>query len=334
MDIFGGAAARGRSQPHCAQKCWGASAVWANGVKVCRHAGQRSISRLAWRGQKIVVASRPARRKYGCSALARQGAGAGLYLKTECAGENAPQDRALGAHALHRRRDQRSGAATAGQAGLNKGEARNGLARGCVLSSSRRNPRLHLRKSEIPGFRPQSSRRRCHLVEHRLSRPRRRRTARPWRSSRRRSARPCRPARLGAHRLQRWLHLADIAARICLPASPRPALSRPRRGLAYNLGKILRRSPSDRPTRSRLFAQRPARKAGTHRLGGTSSGSSICIHQSVINYNNRAVVNILHNIRLNIPHGTLYRVTKQIISDALKEDAHEYCHRKPCSALR
>src|SRR5262244_3426618 len=51
---------------------------------------------------------------------------------------------------------------------LNKGEARNSLARR-LYSSARRNPRPHLREPATPRFRPQPSRLGHHLVEHSLS---------------------------------------------------------------------------------------------------------------------------------------------------------------------
>jgi TnpA family transposase len=56
-----------------------------------------------------------------------------------------------------------------------RGAQRPGARR--VLQSSRRNPRSHLRKPALPRFRTQSRRRRHHPLEHRLSRPRRRRDA-------------------------------------------------------------------------------------------------------------------------------------------------------------
>ena len=86
-------------------------------------------------------------------------------------------NRPIGAHTIHARLDQRSSFAPADQRRpqQRRSAQRPGARR--VLPSSRRNPRSHLRKPALPRLRPQSRRRRHHPLEHRLSRPRRRRVA-------------------------------------------------------------------------------------------------------------------------------------------------------------
>ena len=80
-----------------------------------------------------------------------------------------------------------------------------------LLPSPRRNPRPDLREPALPRLGPQSRRRRRHSMEHRLSRPGRRRTALARRNH---AGRASRPRRAAARAIRRPLTVVATGSRI------------------------------------------------------------------------------------------------------------------------